>query len=62
MPQRCLVVEDSPRGATAGVSAGMTVFGYAGTGNNNDLQKAGCSKVSSEINDLLEFAGLPVSG
>ncbi|MBO93205.1 MAG: HAD family hydrolase [Nisaea sp.] len=62
LPQRCLVVEDSPRGATAGVSAGMTVFGYAGTGNNNDLQKAGCSKVSSEINDLLEFAGLPVSG
>ena len=48
--------------AAAGISAGMSVFGYAGTGNNNDLQKAGCSKVSSEINDLLEFAGLPVSG
>ena len=58
IPQRCLVVEDSPRGAAAGVSAGMTVFGYSGTDNSNDLRRAGCSIVSSKINDLLDFVGL----
>lgn len=30
-PAECAVVEDSPAGVAAGVAAGMTVFGYAGT-------------------------------
>lgn len=30
-PADCAVVEDSPAGVEAGLSAGMTVFGYAGT-------------------------------
>ena len=47
--------------AITGYNTSSTVY-LAGTGNNEDLQKAGCSMVSSEINDLLEFAGLPVSG
>jgi HAD superfamily hydrolase (TIGR01509 family) len=29
-PSRCVVIEDTPTGARAGVAAGMTVFGYAG--------------------------------
>jgi beta-phosphoglucomutase-like phosphatase (HAD superfamily) len=31
-PARTAVVEDSPAGITAGVAAGMTVFGYTGGG------------------------------
>ena len=58
IPQKCLVVEDSPRGAMAGVSAGMTVFGYSGTDNSDDLFRAGCSTVSSKMTDLLDFAGV----
>ena len=57
-PQKCLVVEDSPRGAMAGVSAGMTVFGYSGTKNRTDLFSAGCSTVSSKMTDLLDFVGV----
>ena len=58
IPQKCLVVEDSPRGATAGVSAGMTVFGYSGTDNSDDLFRAGCATVSSKMTDLLDFVGV----
>jgi HAD superfamily hydrolase (TIGR01509 family) len=28
-PSRCAVIEDTPTGVTAGVAAGMTVYGYA---------------------------------
>jgi len=29
-PERCAVIEDSVSGVTAGLAAGMTVFGFAG--------------------------------
>ncbi len=31
IPTRCAVVEDTPTGVKAGIAAGMTVFGYAGS-------------------------------
>lgn len=34
-PQKCIVVEDSPVGATAGHAAGMHVMGYAGGSANS---------------------------
>ncbi len=33
-PQKCLVIEDSAAGATAGVAAGMDVFGYTGVSHD----------------------------
>jgi len=42
-PSRAFVVEDSPKGIEGAVAAGMTVFGYAGSGHIDagDLEAAG---------------------
>jgi HAD superfamily hydrolase (TIGR01509 family) len=45
-PARCLVVEDTPVGITAGVAAGATVWAYAPAGANTDvLRDAGAAHV-----------------
>jgi HAD superfamily hydrolase (TIGR01509 family) len=45
-PTRCLVVEDTPVGVTAGVAAGATVWGYAPVGARPDaLREAGAVHV-----------------
>ncbi len=44
-PSKCLVIEDSPTGATAGVAAGMDVFGFTGTAHDKDAQKEALLKV-----------------
>jgi HAD superfamily hydrolase (TIGR01509 family) len=53
-PSRCAVVEDSPSGVTAAVSAGMRVFGYAADSDELALRGAG-----AEILHSLE--GLPTA-
>jgi HAD superfamily hydrolase (TIGR01509 family) len=40
-PKRCVVVEDSVLGVTAGVRAGMKVYGYAACTSPERLQEAG---------------------
>lgn len=40
-PSRCAVVEDSLPGVRAGVSAGMTVFGYVARSDSQAMQAAG---------------------
>jgi HAD superfamily hydrolase (TIGR01509 family) len=52
-PARCVVVEDSPRGATAGVAAGMTVFGYGADSDVGKLRDVGCADVFTEMGALV---------
>jgi len=49
-PDRCLVIEDSPAGIAAAVSAGMTVAGFCGAahcgpGHASQLRKLGANRV-----------------
>jgi beta-phosphoglucomutase-like phosphatase (HAD superfamily) len=52
-PKRCLVVEDTPIGVTAGVAAGATVWGYAPPSAPIDvLTQAGATHVFAHMRDL----------
>lgn len=56
-PQQCLVIEDSLLGASAGVAAGMTVFGFAGASHITDghaerLEALGVTAVFDDMADL----------
>jgi beta-phosphoglucomutase-like phosphatase (HAD superfamily) len=54
-PARCAVVEDSPTGATAGVAAGMTVFGYAARTDADALRAVGVRTRSRHARPLPEL-------
>ena len=54
-PSRCAVVEDSPTGATAGVAAGMTVFGYAARTDADELRAVGVKAIFTDMRDLPEL-------
>src|SRR5208282_4639240 len=56
-PGHCLVIEDSVPGVTAGVAAGMTVFGFSGSSHcepdhNERLMRAGATKIFPEMSAL----------
>jgi HAD superfamily hydrolase (TIGR01509 family) len=53
-PSRCLVIEDTPVGVTAGVAAGSTVWGYAVHGQDERLRAAGASHVFDDMRVLLQ--------
>ena len=53
-PGECVVVEDSPAGVEAGLSAGMTVFGYAGTTPASRLAGARVFTDMAELPGLLQ--------
>ncbi|WMY11822.1 HAD family hydrolase [Paraburkholderia phenoliruptrix] len=59
-PARCLVVEDSVAGATAAVSAGMSVLGYAGGAHDPEEQASKLRKVGVDItfNHMSDLPGL----
>ncbi|RZI44577.1 HAD family phosphatase [Herbaspirillum sp. HC18] len=54
-PARCVVIEDTPTGITAGVAAGMTVFGYAERMDADLLRKAGAVHVFDDMALLPEL-------
>ena len=52
-PQRCLVIEDTPTGVTAGVAAGATVWGYSPAGSDGQpLLQAGAQRLFERMGDL----------
>jgi beta-phosphoglucomutase-like phosphatase (HAD superfamily) len=61
-PADCAVVEDSPAGVEAGLSAGMTVFGYAGATPPSWLTQptssAGTGDALRVFTDMAELPGL----
>lgn len=59
-PQESVVVEDTPSGVTAAVSAGMRVLGYAADSDEVALRKAGAEIVRS-MDELPRLIGLDLS-
>ncbi|HUR88283.1 MAG TPA: HAD family phosphatase [Ramlibacter sp.] len=59
-PSRCLVVEDTTTGVTAGIAAGATVWGYSPPEAGHDapaaLRSAGASLVFTRMEDLPALA------
>jgi HAD superfamily hydrolase (TIGR01509 family) len=51
-PARCVVVEDTPTGTTAGVAAGMTVLGYCAQNAAGPLFATGASAVFKDMRQL----------
>jgi HAD superfamily hydrolase (TIGR01509 family) len=54
-PSECVVIEDSPTGVRAAVSAGMTCFGYAASEAESGLRAAGATKVFRAMPMLLDL-------
>jgi HAD superfamily hydrolase (TIGR01509 family) len=51
-PERCVVVEDAPAGARAGVAAGMLVLGYAELIGAPRLEDAGAWRTFDDMREL----------
>lgn len=53
-PDRCLVIEDSPLGVKGGISAGMTVIGFAELMNEQKLKDAGAHRIIKSMSSLVD--------
>jgi HAD superfamily hydrolase (TIGR01509 family) len=54
-PRECVVIEDSPAGATAGVAAGMTVLGFAAHTSAEKLRSVGVAHTFARMHELPEL-------
>ncbi len=54
-PERCAVIEDTAVGVTAGLAAGMTVFGFAAMTEPDALRAAGAAHVFARMEELPEL-------
>jgi HAD superfamily hydrolase (TIGR01509 family) len=63
-PERCVVIEDSIPGVTAGVAAGMTVFGYHGGSHCSPASAEGLRAVGAHLvfDDMRQLPGLIAQG
>lgn len=57
-PTRCAVVEDTPSGVIAAVSAGMRVLGYAADSDVKALRSAGAQTTFESMRELPALLGL----
>jgi beta-phosphoglucomutase-like phosphatase (HAD superfamily) len=51
-PSKCAVIEDTPTGVSAGVAAGMTVYGYCGLTPVHRLTEAGAHRTFDRMERL----------
>jgi HAD superfamily hydrolase (TIGR01509 family) len=58
-PRDSVVVEDTPSGVTAAVSAGMCALGLAADSDEQALRDAGATRVLRSLHELPEALGLP---
>jgi HAD superfamily hydrolase (TIGR01509 family) len=64
VPERCVVIEDSIPGVTAGIAAGMTVFGYHGGGHCSPTTAAALTAAGAHLvfDDMRQLPGLVARG
>jgi HAD superfamily hydrolase (TIGR01509 family) len=60
-PSRCAVIEDTVTGVTAGVAAGMTVYGYSALTPARELSDAGAHHTFAAMDGLLGLLTRPVT-
>lgn len=57
-PANCVVVEDTPSGVTAAVSAAMRSIGYAADSDEQALRNAGATQIMRSLKELPGLLGL----